>query len=64
MPKIADIRTRIDTPGSPEHSGLDSMTESFPKQKLRLQLEKTPAGWRINLHAFKTATEALSTDSP
>ena len=64
MPKVADIRTHIQTPGSPEHSELEAMAASFPKQKLRLQLEKTPAGWRVNLHAFKTATDALSPDSP
>jgi hypothetical protein len=64
MPKVEDIRTRIQTPGSPEHSMLESMATSFPKQKLRLQLEKTAAGWRINLHAFKTATDALSPGSP
>jgi hypothetical protein len=64
MPKIEDIRTRIQTPGSPEQMQVNAMSASFPKQKLRLQLEKTAAGWRVNLHAFKTATDALSPDSP
>lgn len=64
MPKVEDIRTRILTPGSPELAQINGQAVSFPAQKLRLQLEKTPAGWRVNLHAFKTAMDANAPDSP
>jgi hypothetical protein len=64
LPKVEDIRARILTPGSPEQSQIDAMVASFPKEKLRLQLEKTEAGWRVNLHAFQTAVKALSAETP
>jgi hypothetical protein len=64
MPKLEDIRARILVAGSPEQLQIDSLASSFPKLKARLQFEKTAAGWRVNLNAFKKELDAVSASSP
>jgi hypothetical protein len=63
-PKIEDIRARIETPGSPEKMSLDNQVASISKLKVHLQLEKTAAGWRINLHAFEATLNSTAQDTP
>jgi hypothetical protein len=64
-PKVEDIRARIETPGSPEQLQIKTAVESFSKMKpVRLQFEKTTAGWRANLRALATTVKDLDEQSP